>query len=58
MRAKKLIVAGCLIVGMFCSSGFALNFLGTPTAELSKGQLEFGAEYTFGEFALYFLQIT
>lgn len=44
----------CLVVGMYCSSVFALNLIGPPTAELSKGQLELGLDYSYSKFGLDF----
>ena len=35
VQTKRSMLA-CLIVGMFCSSGFALNLMGPPNAELEK----------------------
>ena len=55
MKKKTLaLVVVCLVVGMCCSNVFALNLMGPPNAGLSKGQWEFGADYSMSEFALDF----
>ena len=43
-----------LLIGIFCSNGFALNLIGPSDAELLKGHWEFGADYTKGEIGLDF----
>lgn len=44
----------CIVMGICCSKVFALNLLGPPTAELSKGQFEFTLEHSHSRFALDF----
>jgi len=46
---KRFAFAAILIVvlGCFCSTASALDFMGPPTAELKKGQISLGADYSY-----------
>ena len=44
---NKMVVVLGLIVAMMSTSAFGVGFLGTPTAELDKGQWNVGANFTY-----------
>jgi hypothetical protein len=48
---KKLLTlfVVCLLVGLYCSSVFAMTPMGLPTAGLTKGQYSVGAEYSYSD---------
>ena len=55
MRARILkVVIFCILFQMYGSGVYALNLLGSPTAELKQGQIEFGFEHSYSRFAVDF----
>jgi hypothetical protein len=45
-KQSVYIAALIMVLGCFCSTALALDFMGPPSAELKKGQISLGADYS------------